>query len=378
MKKTFSFKLYRAKKNKKLHKRIEIGGEIYNHAIALHKCYYRVFKKHLNKYALQKHLTKLGKKDKYNHWHIVGSQAIQDITDRIERSYQQFYAKRKLKQKATPPRFKKKGNYRSITLKQAGYCFLEGRKVRIGKENYKYSKSREIEGRIKTVTIKRDLLGDIYLYISTETQEETQKKVMPDQIAGFDFGLKTFLTVSNGEKIISPEFFKDNLKEIARGHKKLSKKHKGSQNRKRERLKLCRLYKKVNNKRKDYHFKLAVSLCERYDLLCFETLDLKQMKKRYGRKISDLGFYQFLQILKHLCSKKGKEIEFLDPYDPTSKTCSKCLSINESLKLKERSWTCERCHKKHDRDLNAAINIKRQGIVLWMRKHKTCLQAAFA
>ncbi len=156
------------------------------------------------------------------------------------------------------------------------------------------------------------------------------------------------------------------------------KKTKGSQNRKREKTKLCRLYKKVNNKRKDYHFKLAGALCDKYDLLCFETLDLNQMKKRYGRKVSDLGFYQFLQIIKHLCSKRATEIEFLDPYEPTSKTCSKCFSINESLKLRERSWICKGCHEKHDRDLNAAINIKRQGIALWTRKHKTCLQAAFA
>lgn len=312
----------------------------------------------------------------FQYWKEVGSQAIQDITDRLARSYEKFFQERKLKRKVSPPRYKKREAYRSITLKQAGYNLLEGGKVIIGRKVYKYFNSREMKGKIKTLTIKRDLLGDLYLFFSVE-EEKRQEQVIPDKIVGLDFGLKTFLTTSEEEKIKSPEFYKKNLKKVQKGHRKLSRKIKGSNNRNRERIKLCRLYKKIHNQRKDHHFKLAKALCQQYDLICFETLDLQKMKKRFGRKISDLGFHQFLQVLKHVCSKMGKGITFLDPYELTTKTCSKCLSINQQLTLKDRRWKCHQCAENHNRDINAAINIKRQGIALWNRKHKTCLQAAF-
>ena len=213
--KTYCFKLYNSKRDKYLHLKISLACEIYNHCIALHKCYYRLYKKSLNVYVLQKHLTKLKKQEKYSHWNELGSQAIQDITERIDRAYKLFFRNHKTGIKSAPPSFKKRRNYKSFTLKQAGYKLLENNRIRIGKKVYRYFKSREIEGNIKTLTIKRDTLGDIYLYFVVDIVDNPVG-FRTGEIVGFDFGLKTFLTASNGEDIKSPMFFVQIKKEIKR------------------------------------------------------------------------------------------------------------------------------------------------------------------
>ena len=186
--KTYCFKLYKAKRNRKLHKVINIAGIIYNHCIALHKRYYRLFKKSLNIYKLQKHLTKLKKIGKFSYFKEVGSQAIQDITQRIDRACKLFFRNLKHKIRTAPPSFKKIRKYKSFTLKQAGWKLLKGNIIEINKQKYKYFKSRDIEGIVKTITIKRDTLGDIYLYFVCETNEN---KVLArtGKSVGYDFEL---------------------------------------------------------------------------------------------------------------------------------------------------------------------------------------------
>jgi putative transposase len=159
--KTFCFKTYHSKKNRYLHNQISLAGEIYNHCIALHKRYYRMSKKSLNAYSLQKHLTKLKKRERYSHWNQLGSQAIQDIADRIDKAYKLFFRNQKLGIKSGPPNFKKRRNYKSFTLKQAGYKLLEDNsrrynRIKIGNKIFKYFKSQDIQGSIKTITVKRD------------------------------------------------------------------------------------------------------------------------------------------------------------------------------------------------------------------------------
>ena len=150
--KTYKFKLYNSRRNKHLHRQIELACEIYNHCIALQKRYYRIYGKYISAYTMQKHIARLKKLPRYKHWYYLNSQAIQDITERIDRAYKLFFRKHKKGIRSAPPRFKKRRKYRSFTLKQTGYRLLKGSKVRIGKIVYKYFKSREIEGDIKRVT----------------------------------------------------------------------------------------------------------------------------------------------------------------------------------------------------------------------------------
>ncbi len=357
MKKTFVFKLYHSKKNKALHRQIDVAASIYNYCIAAHRCYFKIFRKHLNKNKLQKHITKLKKRSQYAHWNGVPSQAIQDITDRIERAYQLFFKSPK-KGKVRPPSFKKRERYKSITLKQAGYSLLEGNQVKLGKKIFKYFKSRDVEGTVKTVTIKRDPLGDTYLCFACEIPDVTPIRTMTGEKAGFDFGLKDFLTTSEGVKMEAPLFFKKGIRGIRRAGKAVSNKKRGSSNRRKARLVLIRSHKKIVNQRKDYHIKLARELSQKYDYLFFEDLNLKGMQQLWGRKISDLGFSNFMRDLKHQCDKSGARMHVIDRFYPSSKTCHACNHVLDELSLSVREWQCPRCATTHDRDINAAINIK--------------------
>ena len=356
--KTFCFKLYHSEHNYKLIRQINAAGLIYNHCIALHKRFYRLYGKYLDKSKLQKHLVKLKKHKRFAYISEIGSQAVQDITDRIDRAYNLFWSNLKRKKKCSPPKFRKVRKYKSYTLKQAGWKLDEVRgKIRIGKKWYGYFKSRNIEGKIKTVTIKRDNVGDIYIYLVCDAQYDIVKPRTGKSV-GLDFGLKKFLTASDGHDIKSPYFFMLNINTIRKKSRNLSHKKEGSHNRNRARKELARAYKKMNNQRKDFHFKTARRLCEEYAVICLETLNMKGMARRWGRKVHSLGFYNFVEILKYEAMKLGTQIIFVDKYFPSSQLCSECGYKNKAVKdLKIREWECPSCHTLHDRDKNAAKNI---------------------
>ena len=359
--KTYCFKLYASKRNRKLHRQINAAGLIYNHCIALHKRFYRLYHKSLNVYVLQKHLTKLKKMSRFSYLKEIGSQAVQDITQRIDRSYKLFFKNLNRKVHTAPPSFKKVRKYKSYTLKQAGWKLLEGNTVQIGTQKYRYFKSRAIEGTVKTVTIKRDALGDIYLYFVCETAEN-EVLARTGKSVGYDFGLKQFLAASDGKDLEAPLFFKKNADAVRRAGRELSRKRKGSNHRRRARLALVRLHKKTANQRKDFHFKLANAICGEYALVCIEDLNLRGMQKRWGRKISDYGFADFVKILAHQAGKTGTTIQKVDRYYASSQTCHICGKQNPGTKdLRVREWTCPHCGTAHDRDRNAAINILKVG-----------------
>ncbi len=361
MVRTYKFKLYRSKKNKHLHQQIDIAGLIYNHCIALHRRYYRLFGNGINKFQLMKHLTKLKKLARFSHWNLVGSQAIQDIVERIDKAYQLFFGNLKRKVRTSPPGFKKVKKYSSFTLKQAGWKLLDLNRIRIQGYIYKFSKSRDIPTDIKTVTIKRDSLGDLYLYFVAEVQPDQSNQTMTGNSAGFDFGLKTFLVTSDGEEIESPLYYRQALTDLKHAQRSMSSKRKGSNNWKKAKANVARLYRDVVNRRRDFFFKLAHNLTDRYDHLFFEDLNMKGMQAMWGRKVSDLARSEFMQILGHVAETKGKIVKLIDRFFPSSKTCFDCGEVNRALSLSDRTWVCLCCGSIHDRDLNASLNIKRVG-----------------
>ena len=359
---TYRFKLYNSKRNRKLHKQINAAGLVYNHCIALHKRYYKLFGKSLNMYQLQKHLTKLKKIFKFAYLKEIGSQAVQDITQRIDRAYKLFFRNLKHKIRTAPPSFKKVRKYKSFTLKQAGWKLNEAdNSIVIGKQRYRYVKSREINGKVKILTVKRDALGDIYLYFVCETSDP-EVLARTGKSVGFDFGLKMFLNASDGNDIASPLFFRQNANAIKSASRNLSRKVKGSNNRKRAKLALARLHKRVANQRDNFHWQAAHRLVAEYALICLEDLNLKAMQKRFGRKISDLGFADFVNKLKYMAYRTGASVVEIDRFYPSSQLCSDCGYQNSETKnLKIREWTCPKCGSTHHRDRNASINIEREG-----------------
>ena len=348
---TYKYKLYRTKKTKHLDELINIAGNIYNHCIALHKRYYKLYHKNLNKFQLQKHLTKLKRLNKYQNWKHLGSQAIQQITERIDLAYQKFF-----KKQGGLPTFKKSTKYKSFTLKgKIGYK-LKGNVICLHGYDFKFSKNQtiKVDDKIKTLTIKRDNLGSFYICVSLETQDK--HRITTGKSVGMDFGLKTFLTLSSNTKINAPLFYLQSLNKLKTKQRKLSSKKKGSKNRAKAKLALARFHIKLANQRRDYFFKLANDLAKQYDVIFIEDLNLKGMAKIWGRKIHDLAFHEFINIL----STKTNIVK-INKFYPSSKTCSCCGYVKKELTLKERIFDCPNCKSKIDRDYNASLNIFRVG-----------------
>ncbi|HEY5870147.1 MAG TPA: transposase [Candidatus Tectomicrobia bacterium] len=367
MRRTFIYKLYRSKKQRQLHRQINVGGAIHNHAIALQKRYYRLYKKSLSLYTLKAHITKLKQLPKYAWWKQLGSQAIQDIIIRIDKGYQRFFQNNKDRKaglttrKIGPPTFRKIAKAKSFTLTQAGWKLLGGNRLRIGSTTYKFAKSREIAGIIKTVTIKRDTLGELYVYFSCMVDPQPMDRVMTGKSAGFDFGLRVFLTGNDTQTIIAPQPFKASLRQIARANRQLATKRPGSNHRTHAKGHLARVHRRVAHVRADFHWQTARTLCQTYDAISLETLNLQGMKALWGRKVSDLGFASFVDILHHVASKLGTTITHIDRWFPSTKMCSECHQVNQHITLHDRVWTCVFCGAVQDREINAAINIDREG-----------------
>ena len=365
---TYKYRLYTHKRNRHLHEQINVAGVIYNHCLALQRRYYRMFGGYIGKTQLQSHIARLRRNDP--EWQKLGSQAVQQIVERLDNAYHRFFKWAQTRQapRCSPPRFKKVRKYPSFTLKQAGWKLVEGNQIKIGDVVYRFVKSREMEGQIKTVTVKRNSLGKMYVCFSLVQEQSSRltnvgqgpKRATTSNIGGFDFGLKKFLVDHEGGEYLSPEFLKAELANLRQASRKLSSKRKGSNNRRKARLDLGRKYEKVSNKRRDSHFKLSHRLLDNFDVLMFEDLDIRAMQRLWGRKVSDLGFADFVSILEHLAAKRGKRVLKTDRFEPTSQVCSECEN-RQPIPLRQRTFECGSCGLVLDRDHNAARNIYRVG-----------------
>jgi putative transposase len=171
----------------------------------------------------------------------------------------------------------------------------------------------------------------------------------------------TYLTGSDGSERHAPQPFKQALKRVVQATRAVSKKCAGSQNRRRAKAHLARIHRRVAHVRRAFHWDLAHALCAEYDTLRLETLNLQGMKALWGRKVSDLGFGTFVDILHHVAKKTGTVVQHIDPWFPSTKRCHVCRHVHDSITLHDRVWTCPLCRTVHRRDLNAAININEAG-----------------
>ena len=371
--KAYSYKLYTKAKDGVLDNQIDRFGIVYNHCIALHRKYYKLTGKLLNRYELMSHLAKMKHRPKWEEiFDGLPSQAVQKLADRIDKAYKLFFRNQKHHVKSSPPKFKAVKKYPSYTLTQAGYRF-DGNKIRLNGRWYGFHKSRDWKGKIKTVTIKRDRCGDFWLIVTTDWVDSG---ILPKsgKSVGYDFGMKTYLVASDFRDIVAPLFFKQAASENKRLSRAISKKVMGSNNRRKAVLAKARFMRTLANRRSDFQWKLADRLVREYDILCFEDLNLRGMAKqarkpgkkhgrrRFGGKIGDYGFSEFLSKLQYKAAIAGKEVRLV-PWDfPSSQMCSECGYQNPAVKdLSVREWECPKCGAHHDRDRNAAKNILREG-----------------
>lgn len=358
--KTYKYKLYSKAKDGSIDNLIDRFGIVYNHCIALHKRYYKLTGKQLNKFQLMSHLAKLSHRPHYESLFLsLPSQAVQNIAERIDKAYKLFFRNLKHKVKTSPPSFKKCKKYSSYTLKQAGYKF-DGNKVRLNGRWYGVFKSREFYGKAKTLTVKRDHCGDLWIIITTDKNDIKEYPKSGNSV-GYDFGMKTFLIGSDGIDYDAPLFLKSSKVKNDKLSRAISKKVKGSKHRQQAVISKAKYMRHLSNQRADFQWKLANKLVEKYDVICFEDLNLKGISSKFGKKVGEYGFGEFLNKLQYLASKYGKEIRFVDRFFHSSKLCHCCGYKNDELKLSDREWTCPNCKTHHNRDRNAAINIFQEG-----------------
>ena len=252
----------------------------------------------------------------------------------------------------------------SFTFTQAGWKRVADNIVRIDGRTFKFSLSRPIEGKIKTVTIKRDAVGDFWVAFACEMEQE-EMIAKTGETAGMDFGLKAFLTLSNGVQIASPQFFRTASRGIANANRRVSRAQVGSKSRKQAVKQLARTHRMVARKRTDWQWKQARTIAEQFDEVWIEDLNLNGMKALWGRKVSDLAFHAFVQKLGYMLESNGKTLGKRDRFLATSKTHFVCGYVHHDLKLSEREWTCCQCGAIVDRDHNAALMIKHGRAMSW-------------
>lgn len=332
---------------------------IYNRALDIRSEAYKTSKESVNMFQISKMVTEW--KRELIWLKEVNSQSIQSSLRNLDVAFTNFF-----KKKTKYPNFKSKNHKQSFSCPQNCDVDFENRRFFCPKfkNGIKCVFHRKFEGKIKTCTVSKTKTGKYYVSILVENNLEKIEKNEPDfnTNLGIDLGIKDFATFSDGTKIKNPEHLKWKLKSLKRQQRKLSRKKKGSSNRNKQRNKVARIHEKVANTRLDFLHKLSHSIAENqsYTSVSMEKLDIQQMvKNKYlSRNIMDCGWYLFQTLLKYKLDDKGKSLILIGQYEPSSKKCSNCENINQDLKLKDRVWTCKNCGSVHDRDLNAAINIR--------------------
>jgi len=349
---TYEYNIYDSNRNKHLEKMLSESAFVWNHALALQRRYYRLYGSYVQIGRMKHHFAMHVRR------RLLGSQTVHEILERLDNSYQRFFSRLSKR----PPKFKKSSRFSSFVFKQAGFKLNSNILVINSiRRHFKFSYSRPYEGAVKQVRIKRCGDGNYSLYIVTDAAAHPYTKTHDGAYVGLDFGLKHFLTLSDGTVIDCPLFLKRHLKELRKISRALSGCQEGSGHWKILKKRIQKLHRKIANLRNDWQWKLAHELCRRYDNICIEDLNLTGMTRLWGRKVNDLAYGDFVSKLEHVCAKYGCRVIKVDRYYASSRICGRCGIRNDGLSLRDRSWTCPVCGAEHDRDVNAAVNIMRQG-----------------
>lgn len=318
---------------------------------------------------LKREVTYYKKMDKFFFLKEVDSLALSNALLNLNQAYENFF-----KGRAKFPRFKCKGKHDVYTtnnqISHTGKPSIEIiddhiKLPKVGKLKVRQHRLIESGETIKNVTVSRKA-GRYYVSICVEYDEDVYPLEKQDidlsRVIGLDYSSKSLYVDSNGNDADYPKFYRKSEKKIARIQRKMSKMQYQSERYKKMQQKLQRAYAKVADQRADFLHKLSNKLIDEYDVICLEDLDLSVLKRtlKLGKSTSDNGFGMFRTMLRYKAEKKGKYVIKIDKWFASTKTCHVC-GHKESIPLFVREWDCPVCHTHHDRDVNAAINIKNEG-----------------
>jgi len=290
----------------------------------------------------------------------VHSQVKQNISKRINDAFNHFFRRVKAKKgKVGFPRFKSFNRYKSITYPQSGFKIVSQSKLFVSKiGNIPIILDRVPKGKMKTFCIKKTAIGWFAIFSCDDVPIDKIK--VPDNQIGIDVGIENFATLSNGEVIANPQFLKKSEKKLAKLQRRLSRKKKGSANRRKARLRVARLHERIFNQRNDFLHKISFSIIKKFKIISVEKLQIKNMVKNHhlAKSINDVSWGIFIQMLSYKVERTGGQLVKVNPRN-TSKTCSNCGTILD-MPLNKRKFKCK-CGFVCHRDLNASININTLG-----------------
>lgn len=334
---------------------------VWNDALAHCNELYRQAVKKPSNGDLQKQFITQAKLTENREWlKEVSNIPLQQSLNDLEQAYQNFFKSCKGQRKGKPvkpPKFKSRKSKQSARFRKGGFK-VQQHKVYLAKiGKIKIVWSRELPAKPTSVTVIKDCANRYFLSFVVEINPEPLPKT--DSSVGIDLGIKTFATLSNGEKIDAPKPLKKRINKLRKLNKSLSRKTKGSNRYKKARLNLAKFHAKLADTRTDFLHKLSTRLINENQVIVLEDLNVSGMIKnrKLSRAISDLGWRTFRTFLEGKAEKYGREFRVINRWEPTSQTCSCCGFRGGKLDLSIREWTCLNCGTIHDRDTNAAINI---------------------
>ena len=361
MRKSFKYRLYPTKSQiRRMESTLEGCRYVYNKTLELRKDAWEKDKENISLYdtSYRLRLWKEAKEDLYT----IHSQVLQNVQLRVDLAFKAFFRRCKAGETPGYPRFKGKNRYDSFTFPQSGFKLNDDKLKLYQIGNVKIKLHRPIQGKVKTLNIRKTATGKWFATFSCELDDINIIQPIETSV-GIDLGLTTFATMSNGDVIHRQRFFKTYQDRIARASLKREKLEKGSKERNRARLIESKIHEKLSNVRRDFCHKQALNLVNKYDLICFESLNIKSMQedgfKTIRKGIADVSWNQFVQFTQYKAENAGKRVVLVDPKN-TTKMCSRCGKIIPK-ELSERTHSCS-CGLTLDRDLNAAINVLRRGL----------------
>jgi putative transposase len=327
----------------------------WNNSLAETQKVYQETGKGLGQYQLNARLPQL--KSEIEWLGETHSQVLQSVSLHLSRAFVNFFERR-----AKYPQFKSKHRKQSIQYPQ-GVKVVDACKVYLPKIGHvKAIVHRELAGSIKTVTVSKDPSGKYFASILCENLVAMPDISLNGKILGIDVGLTDLAVTSDGSKFANPKHVLKAQKNLAKKQQHLSRKAKGSNTRNKARLLVAKAHERVANARQDYLHKLSTRLVNENQVIAVEDLHVKGMMKNHNlaRAIGDAGWGSFTNMLKYKTARQGKGYIEVNRFFASSKTCSCCMHAQAKMPLDVRMWTCDQCGAKHDRDINAALNIRNE------------------